>query len=210
MNDPYKTLGVSCDATDEEIKKAYRDLARKYHPDNYADNPLAELCEEKMKEINEAYDAIRKSRAESAAGGSSAGANGTTGSASYRGSSGPLYTQIRQLIRAGQYSRAEVMLDAISVSDRGAEWNFLKGCVLTQRGWFYDAQKYYETACYMDPNNQEYRAVLNNVRSSASAYGRGYRTEQTAGGCSGCDMCSGLLCADCCCECMGADCIRCC
>ena len=207
MNDPYKTLGVSCDATDEEIKKAYRDLARKYHPDNYADSPLADLCEEKMKEINEAYDAIRKSRAE----GSSANPSGNGNPyGTYRESTGPVYTQIRQYIRMGQYSQAEIMLDAISSSDRGAEWNFLKGCVLTQRGWFYDAQKYYETACYMDPNNQEYRSALNNIRSSASAYGRGYRTEQTEGGCSGCDMCSGLLCADCCCECMGMDLIRCC
>ena len=63
MNDPYKVLGVSRDATDEEIKKAYRDLARKYHPDNYVNNPLADLVEEKMKEINEAYDTIQKERA---------------------------------------------------------------------------------------------------------------------------------------------------
>ena len=210
MNDPYKTLGVSCDATDDEIKKAYRDLARKYHPDNYADSPLADLCEEKMKEINEAYDAIRKSRSESASGAGSAGGSAYGNSSAYRQSGSPVYTQIRQLIRGGQYSQAEVMLDAISAGDRGAEWNFLKGCVLTQRGWFYDAQKYYETACYMDPSNAEYRSALNNIRSSASAYGRGYRTEQNMNGCSGCDMCSGLLCADCCCECMGMDLIRCC
>ena len=63
MNDPYATLGVSRTASDEEIKKAYRDLARKYHPDNYVNNPLADLAQEKMKEINEAYDAIEKQRA---------------------------------------------------------------------------------------------------------------------------------------------------
>ena len=63
MNDPYKVLGVPRDATDEEIKKAYRELARKYHPDNYVNNPLSDLVEEKMKEINEAYDTIQKERA---------------------------------------------------------------------------------------------------------------------------------------------------
>ena len=59
MNDPYSVLGVSPSASDEEVKKAYRELARKYHPDNYQNNPLADLAEEKMKEINEAYDQIR-------------------------------------------------------------------------------------------------------------------------------------------------------
>ena len=63
MKDPYKVLGVAREATDEEIKKAYRELARKYHPDNYVNNPLADLVEEKMKEVNEAYDQIQKERA---------------------------------------------------------------------------------------------------------------------------------------------------
>ena len=58
MNDPYAVLGVSKNATDDEIKDAYRKLARKYHPDNYTDNPLSDLAGEKMKEINEAYDTI--------------------------------------------------------------------------------------------------------------------------------------------------------
>ena len=58
MNDPYQILNIPPTATDEEVKRAYRDLARKYHPDNYHDNPLADLAQEKMKEINEAYDPL--------------------------------------------------------------------------------------------------------------------------------------------------------
>lgn len=55
MKDPYEVLGVPHGASEDEIKKAYRELARKYHPDNYVNNPLADLAQEKMKEINEAY-----------------------------------------------------------------------------------------------------------------------------------------------------------
>ena len=58
----YEVLNIPSTATDEEVKKAYRDLARKYHPDNYHDNPLADLAQEKMKEINAAYHATPKSQ----------------------------------------------------------------------------------------------------------------------------------------------------
>ena len=61
MRDPYQVLGISSTATDDEVKKAYRNLARKYHPDNYHDNPLADLAQERMKEINEAYEEIQAS-----------------------------------------------------------------------------------------------------------------------------------------------------
>ena len=55
MKDPYEVLGVSPNVSDSELKKAYHALVKKYHPDNYANNPLADLASEKMKEINEAY-----------------------------------------------------------------------------------------------------------------------------------------------------------
>jgi hypothetical protein len=81
--------------------------------------------------------------------------------------------------------------------------------VLAQKGWFYDAQRYFETACYMAPDNQEYRTALNNIRVRANAYGKGYRTNENGGSCA-CDLCTGLMCADCCCECFGGDLIPCC
>ncbi len=195
MTDPYKVLNVSRDATDEEIKKAYRELARKYHPDNYAGNPLADLVQEKMKEVNEAYDQIQRERA-------------NPGSSYSNSSTNSGFVHIRNLINMGRYSEAELMIDAVAQSDRNAEWNYLKGVVLIKRGWYIDAQKYLETACYMDPGNAEYKNELNNLRNTATSYGGGYRT--SAGSLSACDICTNLLCADCLCECCGGDLIPCC
>ena len=199
MNDPYKVLGVSRDATDEEIKKAYRELARKYHPDNYVNNPLAELVEEKMKEINEAYDRIQKERSDSP---KSSGRK----SSDYTGE----FIRVRELIQTGRLVEAEQMLNTVPIADRNGEWNFLKGCILERRGWYFDAQKFFETACYIDPDNIEYRDALNKIRNTANSFG-GYRTTTyNARGCSSCDVCTSLMCADCCCECLGGDLIRCC
>ena len=213
MTDPYKVLGVSRDATDDDIKKAYRALARKYHPDNYAGSDLADLAGEKMKEINEAYDTIQRERANKGSTGSSQGGyqynpGGTAGS-SYAGSgaSAPTLNRIRILINSGRFSEAGILLDSIPAGERSAEWNYLKGCTLLQRGWYHDAQKYFEIACYMDPANAEYQAALQNMRTSAGQYGKTYTN---IGGCSTCDLCQGLICADCLCECCGGDLLRCC
>ena len=203
MKDPYMTLGVSRDATDEEIKKAYRALARKYHPDNYAGSDLADVAEEKMKEINEAYDMIGKMR--------SAGGGGSyTGGSSSQGYTSGNYAEIRYRINEGRFSDAEILLDAIPASQRGAEWNFLKGCVMMQRGYYFDAQKYIETACYLDPTNMEYRQVKQRMRATASSYDSPYRTTSYGSACSGTDCCTSLICANCLCECCGGDLIRCC
>ena len=202
MIDPYKVLGVTRDATDDEIKKAYRELARKYHPDNYAGNPLADLVEEKMKEINEAYDQIQKERASGTSGASRTSGGYSSGTSSD-------YTKVRELINAQRFADAELILDAVSQTERNAEWNFLKGCVLIKRGWFYDARKYLETACYIDPGNQEYRAALERIKQNTGNYQRAYRTTKGSG-MSPCDICTGLICADCLCECCGGDLISCC
>ena len=208
MNDPYKILGVSPDATDDEIKKAYRNLARKYHPDKYRDSDLADLASEKMKEVNAAYEEIQKMRAN---GGGRTNSNSYGGQ--YAGSSSasgsPKFNEIRRLINMGNAAGAEQLLWQMPEGERNAEWNFLMGCVLIRKGRYVDAQRYFDIACSMDPYNNEYRAAQERLRTRAGGYGNGYQTTQV-GGCSGCDICSSLLCADCCCECMGGDLISCC
>ena len=201
MNDPYSVLGVPRDATDEQIKNAYRELARKYHPDNYVDNPLSDLAGEKMKEINDAYDAIVNERR--------TGQSGSTASGGY--SAGTGFPEVRTLINQNRLEQAQEVLDGVPPQSRNAEWYFLNGTVLYRRGWFEQAYTSFATASRMDPNNQEYRNALNNAqRQSSRQYSNPYRTMGGGGDCNSCDICSSLICADCCCECMGGDLISCC
>lgn len=211
MNDPYKVLGVSPDASDDEIKKAYRALARKYHPDKYRDSDLADLASDKMKEVNAAYEEIKRQRENGNAGGGNYRGGYNQSYAGNTSSSGnPRYNEIRRLINSWNEAQAETLLNNVPIDERNAEWNFLMGCVLVRRNNYVDAQRHFDIACSMDPYNKEYRNAQEQLRMRSNGYGGGYNTGRSSGGCSGCDICSGLLCADCCCECCGGDLISCC
>lgn len=206
MNDPYKVLGITPSASDEEVKAAYRELARKYHPDRYQNNPLADLAQEKMTAINEAYDTIQKMRRVSSSRNAQQGTSG-----GFSGSS--QFGDIRRLIERNRIPEAEELLKGIPVDSRNGEWYFLMGSIFYRRGWLDDAYNSFIHASNMEPGNTEYREAASRMafqRSSARPFGQTDYRQVSTGGCSGCDICTGLICADCCCECLGGDLIRCC
>lgn len=192
--DPYEVLGVRRDASAADIKKAYRTLAKKYHPDNFTDANQRATAEEKMKEINAAYERIQK---------------GDTGSTSYGGGTsyrGPnpggtgIYATIRQYINEHRTDEAEALLNSVPVNDRGAEWHFLKACICAMRGWYYDAFNYANTACTMDPNNTEYREFYNTLNENVNRSTGTYRTATSDDGCNMCTICQILACLNCLCN----------
>lgn len=203
MNDPYSVLGITPEATDEEVKQAYRTLARKYHPDNYQDNPLADLAEEKMKEINEAYEAITKMRAggggyqSSSSSGSqsrpSGGGSSYNGYQQQRGNSDPIYAQVRSAINAGDIYQAETLLSQATRQD--AEWYFLQGSIAYRKGWLDEAMSNYQRAVSMDPGNVEYRRAYNMMQQG----GQAYRSDGYSSGMDAMDCCTTMMCLNCLC-----------
>ncbi|MGI6065636.1 MAG: DnaJ domain-containing protein [Bacillota bacterium] len=204
MKNYYEILGVRENATKEEIRDAYRELVKKYHPDKYRDNPLSDLAEEKMKEINEAYNYLMNHVQ-----------NPHNGSQSYqshqgyqnRSESNEGFQRVRAFIQAGNLDAAYALLQNL---DRNhSDWYFLNGLIALNRGWYQQAADNIQTAMRMNPGNPEYAAAWNSINMSqrhyqAASRQRGYNQ----GGL--CDLCTCLFCSDCCCECCGGDLIECC
>ena len=204
---PYEVLGVKPGASQEEIKSAYRKLVKQYHPDQFVDNPLKDLAQEKLAEVNKAYDMLKNGGAQGSYSsnnyGNSNNYSSNSSSNGYR--TNTQYAEIRRQIQSRNYYAAENMLNGIT--NRDAEWHFLYGVVMLNKGWFDAAVNNMERACQMDPNNFEYRQNLNQLRNRTQRYTNTYRTSPS--NMSTCDCCSNLICADCCCELMGGDLISC-
>ncbi len=205
---PYEVLGVSQNASNDEIKKAYRDLLKKYHPDGYVNNPLAGLAEEKFKEVQEAYDQIMKERE-----------NGYSGINSSDNDSEEM-RMVYNYINSGNYIAALNTLERIP--QRSARWYYYSAVANAGAGNNVRAVEFARQAVNMDPSNAEYRNFLNQLESQErryqnTRYGGGYGGYGTGGygaggygrGVGTGNLCCDLWCADSCCECMGGDLIPC-
>lgn len=208
MTNPYKVLGVNEGASNEEIRAAYLSLVKKYHPDKYTDPDMKQLANEKLKEINEAYDQLTKNPGKTASSGYSGAAYGAGGhGGSYSGPEADRFIRARGLINAGNLDGAKTILD--SIQTRNAEWYYLYGIIYLRQGWYDKAREFLGRAYRTEPGNAEYAQAYNTLRYTGNPYSRP-RQSTSYGNCSACDICTGLMCADCCCECMGGDLIRCC
>jgi len=195
VRNPYEVLGLNSSASMDQVKNAYREMARRYNGDAAM-----------MNELDNAYDAIVSMQSNS---GSDNSYGSTDGYTEYRQTSE--FGDIRAKLNSGRIDDAEMLLDGIPIQRRNAEWFYLKGTVQHRRGWLESASESFQRAHELDPSNPEYEAAFKQLNREKKG---SFRQEANRGEKSGCgdpcNICSGLLCADCCCECMGGDLIRCC
>lgn len=210
--DPYSVLGVSPGVNDDELKKAYRELVKKNHPDRFQDPELARVAEERMKEINAAYEEIQKMREQGGPYGNSGsqyggswgnqgnqyggfGSSYTGGDSSYNGKYRELYSRVRVFINNNRAEEAEALLRTVDEYDRAAEWYYLEGCVLVIKGQYMGAGKCFDKACQMDPTNAEYANARRELRMKTSGQSGNWNSDPCGKDCG--DLLSSCL--RCCC-----------
>ena len=190
MRDPYEVLGVNRDASDEDIKKAYRKLAKQYHPDV---NPGDKTAEEKMKEINAAYDAIKNGTANQY--GAQGGTAGQGGYGGYGQGGWQTYTwdpfrcwtaygsqqqtqqdpeETNELRAARNYIAARHYAEALhvlsNIADRTAKWYYYSAIANAGQGNRILALEHARQACKMDPGNAEYETYLDELERGGNTY----------------------------------------
>lgn len=168
---PYDVLGISPNASDDEVKRAYRDLTRKYHPDANVNNPLADLAEEKFKEVQEAYDIIMKQREQggySYGYGSQGGSYQSYGNQSSRAQQNPQMQAVYNYLNTRHFREALNVLNGMP--NRTAEWYYLSAAANAGIGNNIMARDHAGQAVNMEPNNLQYRQLLNQLEWSGQKY----------------------------------------
>ena len=175
-SDPYQVLGVSPDASEEEIKKAYRRLAKKYHPDV---NPGDAEAERKMREINDAYDRIKnKDKTSYRQSSSYGGYQRYSGYGSYDpfggAGAGGAQEQSNEFRAAHSYINAGYFDEALHVllqmHERNACWYYYSAAAYAGKGERVTALNHAQKAVEMEPGNMEYRSFLARLQQSGAAY----------------------------------------
>ena len=173
MDDPYKVLGISPDATDEQLKQAYRRLAKKYHPDL---NPGDETAAKKMQEINAAYEKIKNPEKAASGGQSAYGGYGSYdpfgGYRQHTEDSGadPYQRSAYQYIRYGDWHSA---LNALGISqNRNARWYYISALANDGLGNQVTALEHIRKAVSMEPDNEEYLYTLQQIQDGGATYRR--------------------------------------
>ena len=196
VNNPYEVLGVPRNASNDEVKKAYRQLCKKYHPDSYVDNPLADLAEEKFKEVQAAYEQIMKERE---GGGYSYSTTGQTQSTSQETAE---LQAVRNFINNRRFHEALNVLS--NIGNRTAMWYYYSAIANMGIGNNLVAVDHAKQAAAMEPNNMEYVNFANQMQFRGQQYqnmGYGYGRQSFGTG----NLCCDLWCMDTMCECMGGD-----
>lgn len=207
MTDPYQVLGVSTSASDDEIKKAYRELSRKYHPDTNANNPLADLAEEKFKQVQEAYKQIMEERERGSQSSYSYGNSSQTYSDSNNN-----WQEDPKMVAAVNYINSRHYTEALNtlsgINNRSGYWYYLNAVAHAGMGNNMEASNFARQAVNIEPNNREFNDLLNRLQwggqryqSNGAGYGYGYGGSPCGTG----NICCDLWCADSLCECMGGD-----
>lgn len=217
MSDPYKVLGVSRDSSDDDVKKAYRELSRKYHPDANINNPNKDKAEEMFKLVGQAYDQImeeRRNRGASSANGSYGnyggyysggfegfGGFGNSGSGSFGSQDDSYYTAAANYINSRHFEEALNVLN--NIENRTAQWYFFSALANNGLGNNIMALDFAKKACAMEPNNPTYQRLVQTLEDG----GRWYTDRQYSFGgdqnsmfcCS--DPCTALCLMNLCCHC---------
>lgn len=159
MKNPYDVLGVSLNASDDEIKKAYRKLSRMYHPDSNVNNPDKEVTEEKFKEVQQAYDKI--------VNGKGYGYNSSnTNTEGFYGNT--YYVTAANYIRNGRYLEALKILERIMLKD--GMWYYLGAMAMAGVGNTVTALGYAKTAVEMEPDNIDFKNLYVQLTSVSEWY----------------------------------------
>lgn len=209
---PFVILGVDKNATQSEILEAYKQKRAYYQAHVFDEGENGAQAASMLNQLDDAYQQAMEMAVESA---------------TVTGEGESAYEQVKQAIRSKDIETAQKLLDDMSY--RGAEWHYYQSVVFYEKNWLNDTKKQLEIALQMDPQNEKYQRALDNLKkkidgsrpydkegaqgvynADSTQTDRTYTQRDGAVADGICSACQALWCADCCCECMGGDLIRCC